>query len=494
MRKLLPRSLRARLILSFGALIFLTLLLAGLGTVLLLKAEQERSARQRVGLLTEAISRRAIILEANGLKPQQIEETLQAEYDVRILVVDNEATVVGDTGETLRGTRISQLERQGLPARPLSDLRYRVQSYRQENKALLLFTTPQGVVATLASAPGAGVFVPQYQVVVAVDEGAVTKAWRDLLPRFFMAGGIAFAGSVFAAGILARSITRPIRQITLASEAMARGNYDQQIPAYGGDEVGRLSRAFNEMARQVGLSNRTLRDFLANVSHELKTPLTSIQGFSQAMVDGALQRPQDYAEAGKIINEEAVRMRGLVDDLLYLSQVEAGDVNLHYERIQPNDLLLATQERFARRAGQASVRLAVETTGTPEIEADPRRIEQAVANIVDNAVRHTPAGGRVTLRSGADNGHVRFAVHNTGSLIPPEALPRLFDRFFQVDPARAKAEGNTGLGLAITKEIVEAHSGHIDVTSAEGRGTEFVITLPVERRPAQREVDGHTSG
>ena len=483
-RKLLPRSLRARLILSFGALIFLTLLLAGFGTVLLLKAEQERSARQQVGLLTEAVARRAIILEANGLRPDEIQSMLQDEYDVRILLVDSEATVVGDTGETLRGTKINDLERQGLPARPLSDLRFRVQRYRQENNALLLFTTPQGVVATLANAPGAGVFVPQYQAVVVIDEGLITEAWRDLLPRFFMAGGIAFAGSVFAAGVLARSITRPIRQITTASEEMARGNYDQQIPAYGGDEVGRLSRAFNEMARQVSLSNRTLRDFLANVSHELKTPLTSIQGFSQAMVDGALHSPNDYAEAGKIINEEAVRMRGLVEDLLYLSQVEAGDVSLQFDRLHPDELLLETRERFARRAGQANVQIAVETTGAPEIEADPRRIEQAIANIVDNAVRHTPAGGRVTLRSGAEDGHVNLSVHNTGSFIPPEAMPRLFDRFFQVDPARARADGNSGLGLAITKEIVEAHHGRIQVASSEGRGTEFVISLPVAQGTA----------
>jgi signal transduction histidine kinase len=199
------------------------------------------------------------------------------------------------------------------------------------------------------------------------------------------------------------------------------------------------------------------------------------------MVDGSLQQREDFVEAGKIINDEAVRMRGLVDDLLYLSQVEAGETVMHYEQLQPNELLIATRDRFQRRALQSDVRIAVETVTTPSIEADPRRIEQALANIVENAVRHTPPGGRVRLRSGVEDGLVRFEIHNTGSFIPEDALPRIFDRFFQVDPEKARVDGNSGLGLAITKEIVEAHGGAVGVTSSLTDGTEFVITLPVER-------------
>jgi signal transduction histidine kinase len=174
-------------------------------------------------------------------------------------------------------------------------------------------------------------------------------------------------------------------------------------------------------------------------------------------------------------------MRGLVDDLLYLSQVEAGQASLQLDRINANDLLLETRERFNRRAVQKNVRISVLTSGVPPIEVDPRRLEQALANIVDNAVRHTPEGGSVTLRSTAENGHIRLAVQNTGSFIPEEVLPQIFDRFFQVDPQRARIDGNTGLGLAITKEIVEAHGGEVNATSSREAGTEFVITLPVER-------------
>jgi two-component system sensor histidine kinase ResE len=236
------------------------------------------------------------------------------------------------------------------------------------------------------------------------------------------------------------------------------------------------------MAQQVNHSYRTLREFLANVSHELKTPLTSIQGFSQAMIDGSLKTPGEYAEAGRIINDESVRMRGLVDDLLYLSQVDAGQVAFHFENIDPRELLLAADERFRRRARHSGVEIAVQATESPPIKADGRRLEQAIANIVDNALRYTPRGGRITLKSTAYNGNVALSVHNTGSVIPDEAMPHLFERFYQVDPAKARADGNTGLGLAITKEIVDAHEGTIDVKSTAEAGTEFTITVPAGYR------------
>ena len=479
-RRLLPRSLRSRLILSFGLLIFISLFLAGTTTVYLLKTQQEKSARERVGLLAVPVTLRAAVLEASGLEPDEMQRVLEDEFDVRILLVNGD-TIIGDSGQTLVGERIAELGEQGLAARPLSDVRYSVRRYKQGPEDLLLFLSPQGPIAALPGASALG--VPQYQAIVAVPESDVSTAWRDLLPRLFVAGSIAFLASVFAAGVLARSITRPLRRITEASEEMARGRYDQTIPAYGGEEVGRLATAFNDMAQQVGHSYRTLRDFLANVSHELKTPLTSIQGFSQAMVDGSLKTPEEYAEAGRIINEESVRMRGLVDDLLYLSQVDVGEVAFRFENIDPKELLTAADERFRRRAGQAGVELSVQAVDGPLIRADGRRMEQAIANIVDNALRYTPRGGRITLRSTADDGHVQLSVHNTGSVIPPEAMPHLFERFFQVDAARARADGNTGLGLAITREIVEAHDGEIEVNSNAQLGTEFVISVPAAAPP-----------
>jgi signal transduction histidine kinase len=204
-----------------------------------------------------------------------------------------------------------------------------------------------------------------------------------------------------------------------------------------------------------------------------------------------LTRPENYAEAGRIINDEAVRMRGLVDDLLYLSQVEAGEFNMQLDKLSANELLKSTQERFARRASQSGIALELRASPLPQINADGRRMEQALANIVDNAVRHTPRGGRVTLSSLAQNGNVRLSIHNTGSVIPSEALSHVFDRFYQADPSGARADGNTGLGLAITKEIVEAHGGAVEASSSAATGTSFVITLPATAdTPSQEDERG----
>ena len=478
--RLIPRSLRFRLILSFGLLIFVSLVLAGTFTVYLLRDQARERAEEKVGLLAEPVALRSFLLELSGAPPFDISRALNEQYPgVRILLVDRSGMVVADTQGSLRGSSVSQV----ISAEPgdssISDSRYQVK--RGPEDLLFFYATPRGFIPITVT--------PAFQTVVAVQASDVSQAWRDLLPRLFLAGGVAALAGVIAASLLMRGVTRPLREMTVASEEMALGRYDQQIPERGGEEVRRLGRAFNDMARQVSRSHRTLRDFLANVSHELKTPLTSIHGFSQAMVDGSLSTPEAYAEAGRIINDEAVRMRGLVDDLLYLSQVDSGEFRIQPDDMEPNELLQATRERFARRAEQSGVRLRSLPAPTPRLNADGRRLEQALANIVDNAVRHTPAGGTVTLRSHADNGNVQLSVHNTGAPIPAEALPHIFERFFQADPAGASKDANTGLGLAITREIVEAHGGDVTASSSAEAGTEFVITLPVPKDAPPPEVD-----
>lgn len=480
--RLLPRSLRFRLILSFGLLIFVSLFLAGTFTVWLLKEQEEDRQEEQVGLLAEPVALRSAFLELSGDNPLEISSVLQEEYPgVRILLVDRGQWVVADTAKTLEGSQVAQitLDTTDASVPESQDLRYHKR--RGPEDLLFFYATPKGIVPVTVT------FTPQFQTVLAIDASDVQQAWRDLLPRLFLAGGVAFLVGALAASLLARSISHPLRQITAASESMAHGQYDQQIPEDGSDEVSRLARAFNGMARQVSHSHSTLRDFVANVSHELKTPLTSIQGFSQAMVDGTLTKSDDYAEAGRVINDEAVRMRGLVDDLLYLTQVDAGEFKIQTEEMSAGELLQATQERFQRRAEQEKITLSLIPESTQRFQGDGRRLEQALANIVDNAVRHTPTGGTVTIRSFGENGHVNLSVHNTGSVIPPEALPHIFDRFFQADPAGARADANTGLGLAITREIIQAHGGDVTAISSENAGTEFLISLPASKGARQHD-------
>jgi signal transduction histidine kinase len=225
-----------------------------------------------------------------------------------------------------------------------------------------------------------------------------------------------------------------------------------------------------------------MRDLLANVSHELKTPLTSIQGFSQAILDGMVPDDEGVKEHVSTINDEAMRMRALVDDLLLLSQIESGQVSMDHKHVDLRALLERTLERFQFAIRDAGIESGLHVGELPDVHGDERRLEQVFSNLLQNAVRHTPPGGVITV--GADvvrGGQISASVHNTGSFIPPEDLPRVFERFFQVDRARTRKGGSSGLGLSIVKEIVEAHGGTVRAVSSEEGGTEFIITLPNPR-------------
>ena len=325
-----------------------------------------------------------------------------------------------------------------------------------------------------------------------------------MAPRLTLAALVSLSASIVVAWLLAASIARPLARMTRAAEDMALGRFDHEIEAKGDDEVGRLSAAFNMMMREVARSHRTLRDFVANVSHDLRTPLTSIQGFSQAMVDGALRTPDDYAEAGRVINEEAERMRRLVEDLLELSKIESGQVRLDIEPCELEILAHQAAERAERRAEEQGVGLALAIDEAPLVRADGRWVERAVDNLLDNALKHTPAGGTVTIATGTmtvppgarvispigrrTGGFGYIAVHNTGSFIPPGDQPRVFERFYQLDKARSTSGGGSGLGLAIAQEIIQAHGGWIHVQSSRAGGTEFAILLPLLDRLSGRGV------
>jgi signal transduction histidine kinase len=254
------------------------------------------------------------------------------------------------------------------------------------------------------------------------------------------------------------------------------------------DEVGRLSKAFTTMAREVARSHRAMRDLLANVSHDLRTPLTSISGFAGALVDGTLSGPEGAREAGHIIGEEAERMRRLVEDLLYLGRIEAGDVALQRVKVDLAELARAVQARFLFRAQESGLRLNVQATEPAVVTGDPHRLGQVLDNLVENAFKHTPPSGSIDVTVSREptrtpNRAARTAyqavvtVHNSGSYIPPEEAERVFERFYQVDKARAGSNGR-GLGLAIAREIVQAHDGRLVLESSRAGGTSFIVRIP----------------
>ena len=294
--------------------------------------------------------------------------------------------------------------------------------------------------------------------------------------RDAIAGGLAALFAVVAGTIISGRITRPITAMTRASEAMAQGDYDQRVEASGHDEVAALAGAFNQMAAQVSRSNRAMRQLLGNVSHELKTPLTSIQGFSQALLDGLATDEQERRQLAGVINQEAESMRVLVDDLLYLSSLEAGELTLALEEVDFDALIRDGVRRLAFRAQEEQVSVTHDAGGA-SLRGDGRRLEQVVANLLDNAIRFSPAASEVRLSTRADAESVTLEVHNGGEPIPEQDLPHVFDRFYQADPARSDA-AHSGLGLAIVHELVQAHGGDVAVRSSRSDGTTFTVRLP----------------
>lgn len=472
-------SLRARLIVSFAVVVALAVFLAGAGALFLLRDQQQQSARERYGRHAEPVNERVGAMLALGASLGDIKQSLAEraqELGVRIVLVDDDLLVVFDSApkHELLGQYILSFENPDIQLVTEDGARYRWANYDRQSAHLTLFAPPP------AGDEADGTFTPPaYEAMVAIPQSELSSAWLQLAPRLALAGAIALVVSFAVAWFISRSISGPLARITNASVEMAKGNYDVHIPIRGQDEVGRLSEAFNQMAREVSSSQRMMRDLLANVSHELKTPLTSIQGFSQAMLDGAVADEEQFRESCKIINDEANRMRALVDDLLLLSQIESGQVAMQHHHVDLVLLLQHTIERFTWTLRDAGIESHLRLGHLPEVHGDERRLEQVFSNLVENAVRHTPRGGAITITAqGQRNGEIRIGVHNTGSYIPPEDLPRVFERFFQVDRARARKGGSSGLGLSIVSEIVEAHGGAVQATSDAATGTEFVVTLP----------------
>jgi len=221
-------------------------------------------------------------------------------------------------------------------------------------------------------------------------------------------------------------------------------------------------------------------EFVANVSHELRTPLTSIRGFLETLLDGAVEDPLTARRFLEIMVMETNRLTRLIDDLLQLSRLEDRRTVLRHERVDMATVVGRVVDIFQTRAQEKGVELGVEVEAhLPPVSGDPDMLAQVLVNLVDNAVKYTPEGGRITIRAGVVGGRLRVSVADTGVGIPEESLSRVFERFYRVDKARAREQGGTGLGLAIVKHIVEAHGGRVWAQSEVGRGSTFTFELPV---------------
>ena len=278
--------------------------------------------------------------------------------------------------------------------------------------------------------------------------------------------------------MLGWQIVRPLRLLSASAHRLAAGDLSHRVSVRSRDELGELASSFNHMAASLESNEQTRRDLMADVAHELRTPLAIIEGTADGILDGVFEATPEQV---RIIKEETGTLAKLVNDLRELSLAEAGQLTLDRQPAHVEELLQQAAQAAGQMARERGLSLKVEVeTPLPLVLVDGRRVLQVLGNLLSNAVRHTPAGGQVKLsaqRTGT--GQLVISVADTGEGIPAEDLPRVFERFYRADRSRSRRSGGTGLGLAIARQLVEAHGGRIWVESELGEGSEFSFTLPV---------------
>ena len=453
-------SLRARLWLSYAFLIVTALVVVAFVLILFL-LRNPLLYRQTLDRI-EAAESMIAPLGGQALRPR-IDNRLAGVADafsVRILTFDANGFLLEDTasGSPLVSLPTRSLSLRALPTVRDSTGKVWLYSLRQMSDGTwLMVAAPRPKVTTLS---------------ILTDE---------LFLPLVEGGVIALLLSLVLAFVLARWVADPLQNVVAAARTVP-ADAAQLVQPSGPQEVQELTRAFNAMVGRMQSSQKSQRDFVANVSHELKTPLTSIQGFSQAILDGTADTPEALHQAAEVIYNEAGRMHRMALDLLDLARLEAGTADLKMSPVDMKALLNGVMEKFTPMASRSAVDLKLElASDLPIFMGDGDRLAQVFTNLVDNALKFTPYNGTVTLRAVQDKSEVQVSVSDTGKGIPAEAIPHIFDRFYQADSSRAGGEKHgAGLGLAIVQEIVAAHGGRISVRSTEGQGTAFVVHLPLK--------------
>ena len=322
------------------------------------------------------------------------------------------------------------------------------------------------------------------------DISRVNVAFRELvlwtLAICVTAAFVVFFSSYF----IAKRIINPFVDMNHIVQCYSKGDFSQRIPVQGKDEASQLGRSFNEMADQLKNLEVTRQSFVANVSHELRSPLTSMKGFLEAMMDGTIP-PEEHEHYIEIVLSETRRMTAMVNDLLDLARIESGIITVNFEAFDINELIRRTlitfEARISEKQMELDVRFAAEQTF---VYADSNQISQVLRNLIDNAIKYSPEGRTLLVSTYALRKEVYVTIRDTGVGIPAEDVPHIFDRFYKVEKAHTPSpQVGSGLGLAIVKKIIEAHGQSITVKSARGKGTQFTFTLE-KANTLKRVTDG----
>lgn len=311
---------------------------------------------------------------------------------------------------------------------------------------------------------------------------SIDAAFRQALMRaLVVAAVLATAAALALSYVVSRQIASPVRRMVMATRRIGGGHYAERVvvaPANAGDELGQLAASFNEMAGELEKTERRRVELVGDVAHELRTPIATLSGYLEGLLDGVVEpTPETWAR----LHTEAQRLRRLVDDLQELSRAEARQLPIRATRVSPESIVGAACERVAPPYAEKQLELrVVPPAGLPEVMADPDRAVQVLTNLLTNALRYTPAPGRVDVRAVREGSMLAFQVRDTGVGIAPENLPRVFERFYRVEKSRARALGGSGIGLTISRALAEAMHGSIRAESTgPGKGSVFTFTLPI---------------
>ena len=471
-------SLQFRLVVSFA--LVLALVLGGVSVFIGLAADREAERLAGLSDRAHALRIKQALAEYyernkswNGVQPVLDRTGFVAGRE--IVVLDKDGKIIGDTG----GDRAASSWKRGKLVTPLVVGSGKVGTvYVGPGRKGPIHYAPN----KRGALPAAAILTANGELPLGDDDEFEEPSWSrfgEVTNRTLMWGGAA-AG---AAGLLLMSLTsrrmlRSVRALTSAAQRMGAGDLSQRVPEEGRDEIGQLARTFNNMADGLQSAERQRRNVVADVAHELRTPLSNIQGYVEALRDGVLE--PDAATLGTV-HQQVRYLTDLVEDLRLLADTEAGDFYLDREPGSLIDVVRESVEGIRARADAKGVALEANLPpGSPSVRFDRTRIAQVVGNLLDNAIRHTPTAGSVTVTASVGPAAASVSVEDTGEGIPAELLPFVFERFYRVDPSRSRATGGAGLGLTIAKQLVEAHGGSIRASSVPGEGTTITFELPLD--------------
>ncbi len=445
-------SLQFRLVAGFAVVLVLTLgaVSAYIGYSadraverLQLDVDQARSDR------IQQIMLRSYSVSGNWESAQAVAETVGRLFGRHIVVADIRGRIVGDS--QLRSGRPWQMDR--------PDQR---------------FKSVRGQVGDVGS-----FLVQDIDGFEEFPEPRMSRFVGVINRSLIYAGIAAGLGGLLVVSILSRRTLTPVRALSTAARRLGGGDLSQRVPAPGNDEVGQLGHSFNSMAAGLEKAEQQRKNLVADVAHELRTPLSNIQGYVEAMRDGVLEHDQATLDT---VHAQTMHLGRLVEDLRLLAQTESEDFRLNLEQESLGDVLRHSVEGFRARSSSMDVGLNLDIPDElPMLLIDRTRISQVLGNLLENAVRHSSSGGEVNVVAGVSEGRVVVTVADGGDGIAPEDIAHVFDRFYRADPSRTRATGGAGLGLTIAKKIVEAHGGEIRAESVKGQGSRFIFELPVTR-------------